>query len=224
MKFSQEFPIYKAKVISIEDEDEKGRIQVQVLPQFKSVDKEILPWARPLFMQGATENHFSFHPPEVNSMVWVVFLDEYWKTPYWLPGQFIYGFFDYSTVKDSLDNISELSDTTYPNISFTKLPSGDIFFYNKDSGEEGIFHNSGAYTIYDTDGNVISYTPESFKLYNDKATVTIDKSGDMSFENDNFTQNMNNDGSFKVENESGVFELTSTGTFDVNDGNLQVLP
>jgi len=161
---SLSLPIYEARVVSLDDRDEEGKIQVRVLPQFKDVDESLLPWASPLIGTGMNPSEFSFLPPEKNSLVWVIFTDDFWKSPYWIPGYFITGFFDYSKVKNFLDNVPDLSDTEYPNIRFELLPKGNIRFYNASNGEMGTIHNSGAYTIFDSDGNVIVKTSGEIRL------------------------------------------------------------
>lgn len=177
---SKSLPLYKAVVTSAGDKEHPGRIQIRVQPQFRNVDKDLLPWADPLVGAGMGTDEFEFHPPQVDSLVWCVFLDDYWKSPRWLPGQFISGFFDYDgKVKPALDAASDVQDSEYPNVRFTHLPTGNIEFHNVDNGEYGFIHNSGSYNIFDPDGNMYFYTVGEAHTYNDNGNVRLAANGEI---------------------------------------------
>jgi hypothetical protein len=177
---STDLPIYRARVEALDAGEHPGRIQLRVLPQFKNVDNTLLPWADPLVGVGMSAEEFSFTPPQVGAMVWCVFTDRYWKNPYWLPGQFLSGFFDYDgQIKPSLDSVTELGNTAYPNVRFRRLPTGTIEFYNADNGEYGTVHNSGSYIIFDVDGNSYTYTVGEAHTYNDNGFVRLTEDGNI---------------------------------------------
>lgn len=174
-------PLYKAKIVDINDPNEKGAIKIRVLPQFKDIKESLLPWAQPLLSTGMNASEYSFTPPQIGSLVWIIFSDRFWKSPYWIPGYFINGFFDYTTVKSLLDSATDVSDSDYPNINFSLLPDGSIIFNNTDNGEIGTIHNSGAYSIFDSSGNVYTYSGSSTqKLYNDNGSIEIASNGQVS--------------------------------------------
>ena len=136
------------------DPDEKGKIQVQILPEMKDMEDSHLPWVRPFINTGMSTNQFSHSIPENDSSVWVVFLDTTLREGYFLTGAFIDGYFDFDSIKSSLDKISELSDTSYANIRFQRFPDGTITFHNDDTGEIGVYHSSGKYIVLDNNGDV----------------------------------------------------------------------
>lgn len=171
-------PLYKAIVEAVGDEEYPGRIQIRPVPQFDGVDRDLLPWARPLVGSGMNKEEFSFTPPPRKSMVWCVFMDRFWKKPYWLPGQFIHGFFDYDgKVKKGLDGVSELQDTEYPNVRFHLLKGGTILFHNTTTDENGILHASGSYSIFDSDGNIYTYSVGEVHTYNDNGYTRLAEDG-----------------------------------------------
>jgi hypothetical protein len=175
---SKKLPLYRAKVETESTAKHPGKIQLRILPQFKDVGVAHLPWVEPLISGGMSTEEFSFTPPKKGATVWCVFLDDYWKSPYWLPGQFLNGFFDYDgQVKPALDTVPELSDTAYPNVRFRRLATGTIEFYNAQNGEYGTVHTSGSYSIFDADGNVYNYTVGEAHSYNDTGFVRLTADG-----------------------------------------------
>ena len=183
----KELKVSQATVVSKDDPDQKGRIQVRVYPELSRVDKRLLPWVRPFLGEGMATDHFSFSPPNVDSTVWVVFLDDYWKNGYWISGQFIDGFFDYTSVKNEVDSIAEMGDTTYPTIRFYRMPNGSIYFSN-DSGEDGIFHGSGSYLLFDVNGGSFVYTQgQKTRMYNDNGSMELSANGQINLNSGNLT-------------------------------------
>lgn len=171
-------PLYKAVVESPGDAEHPGKIQIRPMPQFDKIDRDLLPWARPLLGLGMSKEEFSFSPPPRKSTVWCIFMDRFWKRPYWLPGQFIHGFFDYDgKVKNVLNGIGEIEDTEYPNVRFQLLKGGTILFHNTETDEHGVVHGSGSYSIFDSDGNVYSYSVGEIHSYNDNGYTRIAEDG-----------------------------------------------
>ena len=77
-----ELTLETAKVVSVDDPDKQGKIQINIESKMKGVKKELLPWAIPLFSHTSS-NTLSNHPPKENSQVWVL-VDKYWKRFYYL--------------------------------------------------------------------------------------------------------------------------------------------
>lgn len=146
--------LHYATVIDNEDSDQKAKVQVRVLPEMKDMDEDKLPWVRPFINPGMSENSYGYNVPEVDSKIWVVFIDKYFHDGYYLTGSFIDGFFDFSSVQSDLNDVTELSDKSYANIRFTRLPDGTVIFHNDDTGEVGIKHSSGKYVVIDDSGDI----------------------------------------------------------------------
>ena len=153
-----ELKLYYGEVINNDDSSEKegklGRIQVRLLPEMKDIPTTFLPWIRPFMSEGMSSDHYSFNSPEIGDKIWCLF-DKYFKEGYYLRGAFIDGFFDYDSVTSSLSNIDETITTTYPHLKFKKFKDGSIEFHNTDTGEIGVYHNTGSYFLMDADGNII---------------------------------------------------------------------
>lgn len=204
-----EMKLYYATVVDNDDQnhdDEKqlSRIKVRALPEMNGIEEDHLPWVRPFLPIGMSASHFSHTPPENDSKVWVIFIDDYFKNGYYLTGAFIDGFFDFSTIEDDLGNISESIDLTYPNLKFYYLPDGTIIFYNSDTGDKGIYHSNGSYDISTSDGQRYIYTKDQeLKIYNDEIEFLL-----------------GNDGTYKIDG-AGTIECNSSGQISIN-GNLTV--
>jgi len=149
-----ELSLHYATVVDNNDTDQKAKIKIRILPEMKDFDDAKLPWYRPFFPDGMSADQFSYNPPENDSKIWVICTDKFLTDGYYLAGAFIDGFFDFSSVQSDLQNISELSNTDYDKLRFTKMPDGTIIFHNDSTGEVGVYHNSGKYVIIDNNGDV----------------------------------------------------------------------
>lgn len=63
--------MYRAKVISVDDEHKGGRVQVRVFPMMAEVEDAVLPWATPAFPLFG--NMGAWTVPSVGSFVFVFF-------------------------------------------------------------------------------------------------------------------------------------------------------
>lgn len=164
------------------DTDEKGKVQVRIMPDLEGVKENDLPWARPFFTSGMDKNNYSMELPEVGADVFCLIKEDY-RSLYYLHGIFVDGFFDYEgVVKSQLDNIDELSDSAYPNINFKLVNDGTIFFHNPKNGDIGLIHNTGTYIIINNSGEgYFNLNGTIFSIIDGTITLetgTIDVKGD----------------------------------------------
>lgn len=145
--------LYYAEVTDNNDEEKRAKLQIRILPEFKNMKESLLPWARPFMSSGFSTTEHSMKLPEQGSKIWVLTNDKFTYFRY-LCGSPIEGLFNYDSIKSSLDTITELSDSAYPNIDFELLNDGSIRFNNRISGDMGVLHNTGTYSIIDTNGYV----------------------------------------------------------------------
>jgi len=145
--------LYYAKITNNNDPVKKGKLQIRLLPEFKDIKESLLPWADPFFSIGSSTSSYSMNLPKIGSSVWVA-VDEMFTSFNYLFGAPFEGLFDYASVKTSLDTISELSSTTYPDINFNLMESGNIHFENSVTGDIGILHNTGSYVLFDNTGKI----------------------------------------------------------------------
>ena len=159
--------IYKGIVIDNKDLAEKGRLQIQVLPELKDVEENLLPWMRPFMYQDVVNS-----PLEIGAHVWCIFIDQFWKDGYWISGQFIDGFYDYEEILASISSITGIDSPDYPQPFFKKYSDGTVLFHNELNSESGILSPSGSNIIFDKTGNIIlsnsanrqTISPEFFKV------------------------------------------------------------
>lgn len=172
---------YTATVIDNNDTDKQGKIKVRLIPENKDVDESLLPWVLPFHTPGMSNQAFSFHPPQNNDQIWVVYLDPpFFKEGYYFTGDFIRGFFSYGTITNLLSSISELTDTTYPKLMFELFPNGNLIFQHLVNGDVGIYHKSGTYSIIDQNGKVIVNTgSQGAIIKNNAGSIELKSTGEV---------------------------------------------
>lgn len=171
--------LYYGKVENNTDPENRGRIQVRILPEMEGMTKSDLPWLRPFLQKAMTSESTSFDPLEEGSTVWCLFLDEYFHDGWYIAGVFVDGYFNYDRVKSDLGNISEIGAQNLPDAKFTRYKDGTIQFHNSNTGESGTLHKSGSYVVFDSDGNITAYGSKAIKLYNSSASIELDQAGNI---------------------------------------------
>ena len=152
-EFYETLLLRKAQVIDIDDPDEKGKIKIKILPDFKNISDDLLPWASPFSSKNSTSIR-SNDLPEEGSIIRVLVREDNQRY-YYLDNMYFYNLFDFSIIKSSLENVEEISDTTYKNIIFRLYFDGSLEFHNNSTGEHGFIHKSGSYFFFDSDGYFI---------------------------------------------------------------------
>lgn len=165
----KDLEIHKATLVSSDDPTKKGRVKIRIIPYMNDVKEEDLPWYD--LLGNASSEEQTFKPPKEGSIVLVLPTGNSYRNGYYLAPDFIEGFFNFDDIESSLSNIAELSDSSYQNIRFTLMENGNIEFYNRVSGEHGIYHSSGTYILIDSSGNLIINTTEQTKITGDNTLV-----------------------------------------------------
>jgi len=163
--------LYQGQIINISDPDQQMRVKVRILPEMENVEDEVLRWVQPFIGNSSTEScHFDL--PDVDSFVWVL-VDQYWKTFFYIPFFHLKGLFNFNSAVEKL-SASEITGKEYTDLDFKLFNDGGITFHNKSTGEHGFVHTSGAYSIFDSTGNIILNTNGNFLKINgeDKTLVT----------------------------------------------------
>ena len=147
--------LYYGKVISNNDVDKKGKVQVKVLPEMEDIADNHCPWLQPFFDVGSSTS-FDLAIPGENSFVWVLSSDENFQTNSFYFGKAsIEGFFNFETVKNKISNTG-LSFGDYPDIDFKYYKSGNVLFTNRTTGTTAIIHKKGSFIGFDSEGKIIS--------------------------------------------------------------------
>ena len=141
-----------AKVVDINDKDKQGKIQINIESKFKNFNKDLLPWAIPLFSDTSFDT-MSFNPPSVDSQVWVL-RDEYWKRFYYLTNRYFYNLFDFSKVSGLLDKCDKINKD-YQNITFRYFKDKTLIFHNNEDGSSGIITSQGTVIYINKDGDFV---------------------------------------------------------------------
>lgn len=148
----EEYKLYKAKVISIDDPQKKGKIQIQVLPELKDIKTTDGPWAIPFISINST-SIMQNDLPELNSIV-RVFIRKDWQRFYYIANAFFENIFNFDTINTKLDTISTINNKEYKNISFRMYKDGSLEFHNNQTQEHGFIQQNGSYQFFDKDGKI----------------------------------------------------------------------
>ena len=188
MEQSLKLSLFRATVIDILDEDNKGKIKVRVLPNLNDVDESLLPWAIP-FDSRCSQNCLSMDLPEVGSTIRVL-VDECWKRFFYLQNQYFYTFFDFTKISDKLSNLENI-DTTYENIIFRLYQDNSLSFHNNLDSSHGYIHSNGSYIYIDSEGSIIASSEKDIKItskglyeQNVEGTQTYNTKGDLTLTSD----------------------------------------
>ncbi len=144
--------LYTGKVISIDDPDKKGKIQVSIESVSEGWRKDLLPWAIPL-ISNVSDGTMEMHLPKEGSQVWVL-VDKYFKRFYYLSNRYFYNLFNFSKVSGLLSKCDKI-DTEYKNIDFKYFADKTLLFHNNSDGSSGIITNQGTLMYIDKEGSLI---------------------------------------------------------------------
>lgn len=162
--------LYTGKVISIDDKDKRGKIQVSIESVSDGWKKDLLPWAIPL-ISNISSDTMEMHLPEVNSQVWVL-VDKYFKRFYYLSNRYFYNLFDFSKVSGLLDKCNKI-DKEYKNIEFKYFADKTLLFHNNSDGSSGIITSQGTLIYIDKEGTLVKEIEkdESITINGDKKEI-----------------------------------------------------
>lgn len=139
--------LYEAVVISNEDPDRTGKVQIRIEPELTDVPENDLPWAVP-FISEASSSTVQKQVLVVGSVVWVL-VDPLWQRFYYLGNKYFEAHFYFSQVQSSLSALNV--DTTYKDLKFTLFEDGSLSFQNVSTGDCGCVHVTGSYVLINKD-------------------------------------------------------------------------
>ena len=160
-----------AKVISIDDKDKQGKVQISIESVSEGWKKDLLPWAIPL-ISNVADGTMEMHLPKVNSQVWVL-VDKYFKRFYYISNRYFYNLFDFSKVSGLLDKCNKI-DKEYKNIDFKYFADKTLVFHNNSDGSSGIITTQGTLIYLDKDGSLVKeITKDEITTVNGDKNETI---------------------------------------------------
>lgn len=142
-----ELNLYKATVISNDDPDQTGKVQIRIEPELTDVPENDLPWAVP-FISEASGSTMGKDVFVVGSVVWCL-VDSLWQRFYFLGNKYFESHFNFSQVESALSELDV--NTTYKNLKFTLAGDGSILFQNVSTGDCGYLHATGSYLLINKD-------------------------------------------------------------------------
>ena len=141
-----------ALVVSIDDPDKEGKIQISIESVSEGWRKDLLPWAIPL-ISNVSNGTMEMHLPKEGSQVWVL-VDKYFKRFYYLSNRYFYNLFDFSKVSGLLNKCDKIN-TEYKNIDFKYFADKTLLFHNNSDGSSGIITSQGTLIYIDKDGTLV---------------------------------------------------------------------
>ena len=141
-----------ALVVSTDDKDKEGKIQISIESVSEGWRKDLLPWAIPL-ISNVSNGTMEMHLPKEGSQVWVL-VDKYFKRFYYLSNRYFYNLFDFSKVSGLLNKCDKI-DTEYKNVDFKYYLDGTLLFHNNSDGSSGIITSQGTLVYIDKDGTLV---------------------------------------------------------------------
>ena len=160
-----------AKVISTEDKDQRGKVQISIESVSDGWKKDLLPWAIPL-ISNVADGTMEMHLPKVNSQIWVL-VDKYFKRFYYISNRYFYNLFDFSKVSGLLDKCNKI-DKEYKNIDFKYFADKTLVFHNNSDGSSGIITSQGTLIYLDKDGSLVKeITKDEITTVNGDKNETI---------------------------------------------------
>lgn len=171
-----DYELYDATVVDIDDEDKQGKIKIKIKPYFDGIDNDGLPWAIP-FIQDSTSNTLSNDLPPINSTIRVL-VSNNWKRFYYIGNRYFYNLFDFSKVSDKLSKLSNI-DTEYKNLKFRLFEDNSLTFHNIKDGSHGFIQSTGSYIYFDKNGSIITSSEKDINITH-KGKLEYENDGDMS--------------------------------------------
>ena len=150
-----------AKVISIDDPDKQGKIQISIESVSDGWNKDLLPWAIPL-ISNVADGTMEMHLPKEGSQIWVL-VEKYYKRFYYISNRYFYNLFDFSNVSGLLDKCDKI-DTEYKNIDFKYYLDGTLLFHNNSDGSSGIITSQGTLMYIDKEGTLVKEIEKDEKI------------------------------------------------------------
>lgn len=160
-----------AKVISIDDKDKQGKVQVSIESISEGWKKDLLPWAIPL-ISNVSNNTMEMHLPSVGSQIWIL-MDTYCKRFYYISNRYFYNLFDFSKVSGLLNKCNKI-DKEYKNIDFKYFADKTLVFHNNSDSSSGIITSQGTLIYLDKDGSLVKeITKDEITTVNGDKNETI---------------------------------------------------
>lgn len=160
-----------AQVLSTDDKDKQGKIQLIIECEGDGWDKKLAPWAIPL-ISNVSDGTMEMHHPKEGSQVWVL-VDKYYKRFYYISNRYFYNLFDFSKVSGLLDKCNKI-DKEYKNIDFKYFADKTLVFHNNSDSSSGIITSQGTLIYLDKDGSLVKeITKDEITTVNGDKNETI---------------------------------------------------
>ncbi len=144
--------LYLARVINnndatLPDKKKLGRVQVRLIPEMEGIKEVDLPWARPFILPVAN----SYVTPEINDVVYVVSLDNFYKSLFYVG---IASFDNTRQQSSAYQTVSQFASGEYPSLKVEQYKDGSCVFRDSNTGDIGVVHKTGTVVAIGGDGKV----------------------------------------------------------------------
>lgn len=139
----KDLSLFKALVVSNDDPDQTGKIQIRIQPELADVPEKDLPWATP-FVSEASSSTAEKQVFVIGSVVWCL-VDPLWQRFYFIGNKYFESHFSFAKVQSALADLDV--DTTYKDLKFTLTGDGSISFQNLSTGDCGYLQSTGSYVL-----------------------------------------------------------------------------
>ena len=211
------YPLLReAKVISVQDPDELGRVQLKVYPELSEHPDNDLPWCFP-FSGGESGKDFGL--PEEGKTVTCIVWNRFWTEITFLP-------FVISPPKEHLfkkwiddwkSKIEDLADDPEEkDLKVRQFSDGFSAFHDVKNSAHGVIHPSGTYAMVDKDGNIFIKGVKKLTLHDGDGNFNTEvdmSSGDVNLETKG-KFNIKIDGETSIENK-GKLTIKSNDDFNI---------
>jgi len=153
---------------------EKGRLKIRLLPEMEEASSDHLPWLEPFFGgQNTKTTAYIKESYDIGAPLWCFFYSSSFTRGWYITGVFLETPFNFDSIKSDLSSIAEDEVGEASNISFSRYRNGTVEFKDNSSGYMGVYHASGSYAIFDSNGGIVAYSKSNIKMYTDDNMIEL---------------------------------------------------
>jgi len=203
------YPLLReAKVISVDDPEKLGRVQLKVYPELSEIKDDECPWCFPT--HGGIHGK-SFEVPLVDTLVTCIVWNKYWNEISFFPlviTKPTEHLFD-KWKDNQKSKISDMKDAPEEaHLSVEQYEDDFNEFHDTKNSQHGVLHPSGAYCLIDKDGTMYIQFVKKYVFH--------DKDSNLKIEIDS------SDGSIKLETKGEIKETIKKDWSLSVDGNAEI--
>lgn len=168
------YPILReARVVSVDDPNKLGRIQVKVIPELEDIPDGDCPWAFPL---GAGAHGKDFALPSAGAVVYAVVFNRFWCEIAFIPCAIAKptGHLFADWVNGKKPSITDMAHSP-EEATFEAREWDDGFteYHDSKNKEHGFLHPSGTFVTIDKDGQVFVQSVKKINVHDKEGKLAV---------------------------------------------------